>query len=45
MLASSVVEGGTGVYWGYYAGGSFEPTYAPPGLPGLESGAEVEGLL
>ena len=35
---------GAGVYWMYYAGGSFEAAAAPVGLAGLAGGADVEGL-
>jgi hypothetical protein len=44
MLASSVVDNGTGVYWLFYAGGDFAETPAPSGLPGFAEGAAVEGL-
>lgn len=44
MLASSVVNSGTGVYWLFYAGGDFAETPAPAGLPELTQGAAVEGL-
>jgi hypothetical protein len=44
MLASSVVDNGTGVYWLFYTGGDFAETVAPTGLPGFTEGAAVEGL-
>lgn len=44
MLASSVVNSGTGVYWLFYAGGDFAETSTPAGLPGFTGVAEVEGL-
>lgn len=43
MFSSSNVSG-AGVYWMYYAGGSFEAAAAPGGLAGLTDGADVEGL-
>ncbi len=33
-----------GVYWMFYSGASFETHVAPAGLPGLQAGAETEGL-
>lgn len=33
-----------GVYWMFYSGASFEAHAAPAGLPGLQAGAETEGL-
>ena len=44
MLASSVVDNGTGVYWLFYAGGDFAETAAPAGLAGFAEGAAVESL-
>ena len=45
MLASSVVNTGVGVYWLYYAGGDFNTSPAPQGIPGLQEGTQVEGLM
>ena len=44
MLASSVVDNGTGVYWLFYAGGDFAEAAAPAGLAGFVEGAAVESL-
>ncbi|KAF8059183.1 NDK1 [Scenedesmus sp. PABB004] len=44
VLSNSSVSSGVGVYWMFYSGGDFEPVPAPPGLPGAEPGAPVEGL-
>lgn len=44
MLASSVVDNGTGVYWLFYAGGDFAETAAPAGLACFAEGAAVESL-
>ena len=35
---------GAGVYWMFYTGIDFQPLPVPQGLPGMEAGAEVEGL-
>jgi hypothetical protein len=47
MLSSGSVNGGTGVFWGFYAGGDFTPAPTPGGLPGADGppGAPLEGLL
>lgn len=44
MLSSSVVNEGTGVYWMFYGGGSFEAATVPQGFPGLPAGADVESI-
>lgn len=40
ILSNSNVTGGTGVYWAFYSGGSYEEVEAPEGL--LLSSSEVE---
>ena len=44
ILSNSSVATGVGVYWMFYAGGSFEPADAPDGVAGLPAGQAVEGL-
>ena len=44
MFSSGTVNGGTGVYWMFYTGADYQSVRVPEGIPGLEAGAEVEGL-
>ena len=44
IFSSDAVNTGVGVYWMFYAGGSFEEAVVPAGMPGLAEGTEVEGL-
>lgn len=44
MLSSDMVNQGTGVYWMFYSGGTFDPVVPPAGFPGIPAGTEVEGL-
>ena len=44
ILSNSAVATGVGVYWMFYAGGSFEEVKTPQGVPGLKADTTVEGL-
>ena len=44
ILSNSAVATGVGVYWMFYAGGSFEELQAPQGFPDLQANSSVEGL-
>lgn len=44
ILSNNAVATGVGVYWMFYAGGSFEEVQTPQGVPGLSADTVVEGL-
>lgn len=44
ILSNNAVATGVGVYWMFYAGGSFEEVQTPQGVPGLQADTTVEGL-
>ena len=44
ILSNNAVATGVGVYWMFYAGGSFEEVQTPQGFPGLAPDKTVEGL-
>lgn len=44
ILSNNAVATGVGVYWMFYAGGSFEEVHTPQGIPGLKADTTVEGL-
>ncbi|KAL3149569.1 hypothetical protein ABBQ32_002346 [Trebouxia sp. C0010 RCD-2024] len=44
ILSNNAVATGVGVYWMFYAGGSFEEVLTPQGIPGLQPHTTVEGL-
>ena len=44
ILSNNAVATGVGVYWMFYAGGSFEEVQTPHGVPGLKADTTVEGL-
>lgn len=44
ILSNNAVATGVGVYWMFYAGGSFEEVQTPQGFPGLALDKTAEGL-